>query len=65
MLGEGGTPLSKLQTAIREFLAREERDVDLTEYRALIDSLDGDAESPEVNLALGALKERINCRLQL
>src|SRR3979490_2679642 len=45
MLGEGGTPLSKLQTAIREFWAREERDVDLTEYRALIDSLDGDFAS--------------------
>src|SRR3982074_336545 len=45
MLGEGGTALSKLQTAIREFLARDERDVDLKEYRAVIDSLDGDFSS--------------------
>src|SRR3979490_266460 len=45
MLGEGGTPLSKLHTAIREFLARDERDVDLSGYRALIDSLDGDFSS--------------------
>src|SRR3981081_3158333 len=45
MLGEGGTPLSKLQTAIREFLARHEREVDPREYRAVIDSLDGDFSS--------------------
>jgi Domain of unknown function (DUF222)/HNH endonuclease len=42
MLGEGGTPLEKLQAAVREFLAREERRVDLKEYRAVIDGLDGD-----------------------
>ena len=42
MLGEGGTPLSKLQAAAREFLARDERQVDLKEYRAVIDGLDGD-----------------------
>jgi hypothetical protein len=45
MLGEGGTPLSKLQAAVREFLARDDRDVDLSEYRAVIDSLDGDFSS--------------------
>jgi hypothetical protein len=42
MLGEGGTPLSELQTAIRRFLEREERAVDLKAYRVAIDSLDGD-----------------------
>jgi hypothetical protein len=42
MLGEGGTPLSKLQAAAHEFLARDERQVDLKEYRAVIDGLDGD-----------------------
>jgi hypothetical protein len=42
MLGEGGTPLEKLQAAVREFLARKERRVDLKEYRAVIDGLDGD-----------------------
>src|SRR6202163_2767502 len=42
MLGEGGTPLAKLQAAIREFVARDERPVDLKEYRAAIDCLDGD-----------------------
>src|SRR5712672_2216955 len=43
MLGEGGTPLSKLQEAIREFVARDERGgVDLTQYRAAIDTLEGD-----------------------
>ena len=42
MLGEGGTPLSRLHAAVREFLARDERDLDLSEYRAVIDSLDGD-----------------------
>src|SRR3982074_3164212 len=45
MLGEGGTALSQLRAAVRDFLAREERDVDLSEYRALIDSLDGDCSS--------------------
>ena len=42
MLGEGGTPLSEFQAAARKFLARDERDLDLSEYRAVIDSLDGD-----------------------
>src|SRR5438445_6037154 len=43
MLGEGGTPLSKLQEAIREFLGRAERgNVDLPQYRAAIDALEGD-----------------------
>ena len=42
MLGEGGTPLEMLQAAVRSFLAREARRVDLKEYRAVIDSLDGD-----------------------
>src|SRR3977135_1997703 len=45
MLGEGGTPLSEFQAAVRKLLARHERDVDLSEYRALIDSLDGDFAS--------------------
>src|SRR3984893_12050158 len=45
MLGEGGTALSEFQAAARKFLAREDRDVDLAEYRALIDSLDGDFSS--------------------
>jgi hypothetical protein len=42
MLGEGGTPFAKFQEAAREFLARDERSVDLKDYRAVIDSLDGD-----------------------
>jgi hypothetical protein len=42
MLGEGGTPLSELQVAIRRFLEREERAVDLKDYRVVIDSLEGD-----------------------
>jgi hypothetical protein len=42
MSGEGGTPLAKLHAAIREFVARDERPVDLKEYRAAIDCLDGD-----------------------
>src|SRR5256885_17124906 len=43
MLGEGGTPLSRLQAAIREFVARDERgNVDLPQYRAAIDTLEGD-----------------------
>jgi hypothetical protein len=42
MLEEGGTPLSKLQAAVREFQAHEERQVDLKEYRAVIDALEGD-----------------------
>src|SRR5216683_7263747 len=42
MLGEGGTPLSELHAAIRRFLEREERAVDLKDYRVVIDSLEGD-----------------------
>jgi Domain of unknown function (DUF222) len=42
MLGEGGTALAKFQEAVHEFLARDERSVDLKSYRAVIDSLDGD-----------------------
>jgi hypothetical protein len=42
MSGEGGTPLAKLQAAVREFVARDERQVDLKDYRAAIDCLDGD-----------------------
>jgi len=43
MLGEGGTPLSEFKAAVRKFLARSERgNVDLAEYRAVIDSLEGD-----------------------
>src|SRR5229473_2096788 len=41
MLGEGGTPLSKLEAAVREFQAREER-VDLKGFRAVIDALEGE-----------------------
>ncbi len=43
MLGEGGTPLSELQAAVRKFLARTERgSVDLPQYRGVIDALEGD-----------------------
>jgi len=42
MLGEGGTPLSKLEAAVREFQAREYRRVDLKELRAVIDALEGE-----------------------
>src|SRR4029077_8582173 len=42
MLGEGGTPLAKLQAAIREFQAREERRVDPKELRVAIDVLEGE-----------------------
>jgi hypothetical protein len=42
MLGEGGTPFAIFQEAAREFLARDQRSVDLKSYRAVIDSLDGD-----------------------
>src|SRR4029077_6994620 len=41
MQGEGGTPLSKLAAAVREFRARDER-VDLKELRAVIDELEGE-----------------------
>jgi hypothetical protein len=39
MLGEGGTPLSKLMAAIREFQAREDRSFDNQELRVVIDAL--------------------------
>jgi len=42
MLGEGGTPLSKLLDAIREFQAREDRRVDLKGLRVGIDALEGE-----------------------
>jgi hypothetical protein len=42
MLGEGGTPLSKLMTAIREFQAREDRQVDIKELRSGIDALESE-----------------------
>src|ERR1700730_5689733 len=45
MLGEGGTALSEFQAAARKFLARDERDVDLSEYRSVIDALEGDFSS--------------------
>src|SRR6202795_2061556 len=45
MLGEGGTDLSDLETAVRAFLAREHREVDLKRLRAVIDSLEGDFAS--------------------
>ncbi len=39
MSGVGGTALSKLQAAVREFQAREERRVDIKGLRAGIDAL--------------------------
>ncbi len=42
MLGEGGTPLSKLQVAVREFQGREERRVDPRDLRVIIDALEGE-----------------------
>jgi hypothetical protein len=42
MLGEGGTGLANLETAVRDFLAREGRSVDLKRFRVVIDSLEGD-----------------------
>ena len=42
MLGEGGTALSKLLEAIREFQAREDRRVDLKGLRVGIDALEGE-----------------------
>jgi Domain of unknown function (DUF222)/HNH endonuclease len=42
MLGEGGTALSKLLDAIREFQAREDRRVDLKGLRVGIDALEGE-----------------------
>jgi hypothetical protein len=40
MLGEGGTPLSHLEAAVREFQAREDRRVDPKGLRAVIDALE-------------------------
>jgi hypothetical protein len=40
MSGEGGTPLGKLQAAVRELQASEER-VDNKELRVVIDALEG------------------------
>jgi hypothetical protein len=45
MLGEGGTPLEKLEAAYREFLAREERQVDNRRLRVVIDGLEGEFSS--------------------
>ena len=42
MLGEGRAPLSKLQVAVREFQAREERSVDHAELRKVIDALEAE-----------------------
>jgi Domain of unknown function (DUF222)/HNH endonuclease len=41
MLGEGGTALTKLNAAIREFQAAEDRELDPKGLRAAIDSLEG------------------------
>jgi hypothetical protein len=45
MLGEGGTPLEKLEAALREFQAREDRPVDNARLRAVIDGLEGEFSS--------------------
>jgi hypothetical protein len=42
MLGEGGTPLSKLMSAIREFAACKDRPVNNEGLRAAIDALEGE-----------------------
>src|SRR5450759_48799 len=47
MLGEGGTPLSKLQVAVREFQAREDRRVDAQGLRAVLDALEGEFAAGE------------------
>jgi hypothetical protein len=53
MLGEGGTPLSKLMTAIREFQACEDRPIDNRGLRVAIDALEGvfcaDARRSQLN----------------
>jgi hypothetical protein len=41
-MGEGGTPLSKLQAAVRDFQALEERRVDPRGLRAAIDALESE-----------------------
>ncbi len=50
MVGEGGTALSRLEAAVREFQAREDRRVDVKGLRAVIDALEGEfaAEAKEV-----------------
>src|SRR5260370_31671956 len=50
MQGEGGTALSKLEVAIHEFQARDDRRVDLKGLRAGIDALEAEfaAEAREV-----------------
>jgi uncharacterized protein DUF222/HNH endonuclease len=40
MLGEGGTALSNLEAAVREFQAREDRRVDLKGLRTVIDAIE-------------------------
>src|SRR3977135_2399764 len=42
MLGEGGTPLSKLMSAIREFAACEDRPINNEGLRVAIDALEGE-----------------------
>ena len=42
MLGEGGTPLARLQAAVREFQARQDRRVDPKGLRSAIDALEGE-----------------------
>jgi hypothetical protein len=53
MSGEGGTPLSKLMAAIREFQAREDRPVNNEGLRVAIDALEGvfcvDARRSQLN----------------
>src|SRR6266851_10521518 len=53
MQGEGGTPLSKLEVAIREFQARDDRRVDLKALRCGIDALEAEfaGEAREVQRA--------------
>src|ERR1700716_3805091 len=45
MLGEGGTPLEKLEAAYQDFLAREDRQVDNKRLRVVIDGLEGEFAS--------------------
>src|SRR5579864_7516046 len=42
MSWEEGSPLSELQAAVRRFLQRNERAVDLKDFRVVIESLEGD-----------------------
>ncbi|MEO8744402.1 MAG: hypothetical protein ABI455_03865, partial [Candidatus Dormiibacterota bacterium] len=41
-MGEGGTPLQRLEEAVREFQARDERRVDAKGLRSAIDALEGE-----------------------